>query len=393
MDQSVPRKINLDTLSDIFTCWTPVGEKTTFETIFQLPPGCYGVFSEQGFDIKPYWELSFTKNEENDESFDDWVDELFSLLQDATKIRLRADVPVGAYLSGGLDSTFISSLIKKKFDNYLNTFSVGFSDKRYDETYYQKIAAERINTEHQTISCNDEHIGEFFPKVIWHTETPMLRTTPVPLYMLSKIVRESRFKVVLTGEGADEVFGGYNIFKEDKVRRFWAKRPDSKIRPRLIEKLYPYVFSQNRKNSIFLETYFKKDISRTELPYYSHHLRWMNTHHLKNFFLPEIIENMDSLDSFAEKFSKSLPNEFMSWDSLSKAQYIEFKLFLSNYLLSSQGDRVEMANSVEGRYPFLDYRVIEMGAKMPSEFKLNGLTENYILKHIASDFKIGRAHV
>jgi len=386
-DESIPRKIDIHTLSDIFSCWSPMGSETTFEGIHQIPPGHYASFSIDGFFVTPFWQLSFSEPCDSFKSCEEWMEEMGALLEDSTRIRLRADVPVGAYLSGGIDSTYVSSLVKKKFNNHLNTFSVGFTDNRFDETEFQKIAAESIGTKHHSVHCSDKDIGKLFPKVIWHTETPILRTAPVPLFMLSKLVREKNFKVVLTGEGADEVFAGYNIFKEDKVRRFWAKNPGSRIRPRLVERLYPYIFSQeNNKAKVFLEGFFKKNLESTELPYYSHILRWQNTSQVKTFFSNDVLKSTGNLSAFTDKFIKMLPEGFMNWEPLSRAQYIESTLFLSNYLLSSQGDRMAMGNSIEGRYPFLDYRVIEMATRIPTGFRLNGLTEKFILKKIAHGF-------
>ena len=202
--------------------------------------------------------------------------------------------------------------------------------------------------------------------------------------MLSQLVRDSNFKVVLTGEGADEIFAGYNIFKEDKVRRFWAKDPESRMRPRLLEKLYPYIFSQNNSKAVkFLELFFKKGMMDLDSPVYSHMLRWENTSHLKQFFSKDLKGQTSDLNEFTNRYSKTLPDDFMSWDPLSRAQYIENKIFLSNYLLSSQGDRMAMANSIEGRYPFLDHRVIEFAAKLPPHIRMNGMTEKYILKKAA----------
>ena len=137
------------------------------------------------------------------------------LLVDATRIRLRADVPVGAYLSGGIDSTLTSSIVKRNFNNLLRTFSVSFADSRFDESPFQATAVDALKTDHSQVRCTDEDIGADFPQVVWHTETPLLRTAPAPLFRLSRLVRENNFKVVLTGEGADEMFAGYNIFKED----------------------------------------------------------------------------------------------------------------------------------------------------------------------------------
>jgi asparagine synthase (glutamine-hydrolysing) len=186
---------------------------------------------------------------------------------------------------------------------------------------------------------------------------------------------------VLTGEGADEIFAGYNIFKEDKIRRFWARDPSSRLRPRLLRELYPYVFSQgNGKGRAFLEEFFRKDLAETDSPLYSHMLRWRNTAQLKVFFAGPLQDEAGGLNGFAERLEATLPPDFMHWHPLSRAQYIEMTIFLSNHLLSSQGDRMAMGNSVEGRFPFLDHRVIEFACKVPPRFRLNGLTEKCILK-------------
>ncbi len=386
-DNQVPRSLDTQTLSDIFTCWSPIGSATVFENIKQIPPAHYAQFSREGLAIHPYWSLPFKEGATEERSLSDWTNQLEALLLDAARIRLRADVPVGAYLSGGIDSTYISSLVKKKFNNKLCTFSVSFEDERFDESSYQKLAIASINTDHRNICCKDKDIGEVFPQIIWHTEVPVIRTAPAPLHRLSKLVRDSDYKVVLTGEGADEIFAGYNIFKEDKVRRFWAKQPDSKLRPRLLEKLYPYVFSEgNGKGKVFLEGFFKRGLTAIDSPVYSHMLRWQNTSQLRTFFNMDLQKKTGNLDDFVEKYVTRLPSDFMSWDHLSRAQYTESTLFLSNYLLSSQGDRMAMGNSVEGRYPFLDYRVVEFAAKIPPCFRMNGLTEKFVLKNIARNF-------
>lgn len=385
-DSRVPRRLDRQTLCDIFTCWTPVDPLTAFEGIYQLPPGHWAIFSPKGLQIERYWQMDFTESAENVRSLESWGQEMQALLLDAARIRLRADVPVGAYLSGGIDSTYISTLVKKHFNNQLHTFSVQFSDKRYDESSFQQVAIEAIGTDHQAIQCRDEDIGDLFPVVVWHAEVPMIRTAPAPLMMLSRLVRKNDYKVVLTGEGADEIFAGYNIFKEATIRRFWAKHPDSTLRPYLLKRLYPYIFnSQSGLPNAFLFNFFKKGLDQVSSPTYSHLVRWQNTIQIKGFFNPETLSDGTDLNTFIDRIEKQLPSSFMSWSHLSQAQYLESTLFLSNYLLSSQGDRMAMANSVEGRYPFLDHRVVELAARIPSKLKLNGLTEKYILKQIARE--------
>ena len=150
-------------------------------------------------------------------------------------------MPVAAYFSGGLDSSFTTSLIKEINPGILNTFSIGFKDKVFDERIYQEEASKYLNTNHTAFECTSEEIAEQFINTVWHTEFPILRTSPTPMMILSKKVRERNIKVVITGEGADEFLGGYNIFKEAKIRRFWAREPNSKIRPKLLSRFYPYL--------------------------------------------------------------------------------------------------------------------------------------------------------
>ncbi len=384
-DASIPRQLDRQALSDVFTCWAPMGELTPFAGISQLQPGHYAKIDADGMRVHSYWVSDFSHEDDSQtRSLADWREEMEALMLDAARIRLRADVPVGAYLSGGIDSTYISALVKRNFDNRLNTFSVSFSDARFDESNFQSIAIDSLKTDHKDVRCTDADIGEIFPEVVWHTETPIIRTAPAPLYLLSKLVRQSDFKVVLTGEGADEIFAGYNIFKEDIVRRFWARQPNSKSRPKLLEKLYPYIFSgANSRSRKFLEGFFKKDLLETDSPVYSHLLRWHNTSQLKSFIADDFRYPDDSLGHFVKRFSAGLPKNFMSWNPLSRAQYTEIKIFLSNYLLSSQGDRMAMGNSIEGRFPFLDHRVIEFACKLPRRYRIHGLDEKFLLKQAA----------
>lgn len=386
-DARIERKLNYQTLSDVFTCWSPVNDLTAFDGIRQLMPGHSALFSGAGMKTQRYWRISFDGSAKGDAAVDDWAEKLKGLLYDACKIRLRADVPVGAYLSGGLDSTCIASIVKNYFNNKLCTFSVSFSDSRFDEAFFQSRAVQSLGTDHRMIRCPDKDIAEAFPDVIWYAETPLLRTAPVPMFQLSKLVRENNFKVVLTGEGSDEIFAGYDIFKEDRIRRFWAEQPDSKTRPKLLQKLYPDIFRQaDFRSTAFLEGFFRKGLLSVDSPAYSHMIRWDNTAQLKGFFSDPLRSELDNLNSFIDRFISGLPPDFMRWDPLSRAQYTETTIFLSNYLLSSQGDRMAMAHAVEGRFPFLDYRVVEFATQVPPYYRLSGLKDKFVLRKAATDW-------
>ena len=381
----VDRTISTESLAQIFTFWTTISPNTPFEKIYELPPGHQMLVKGSEIQIKKYWSLVFPeKGSGYSGSLTDATEELGDLLKDAVKIRLRADVPVAAYLSGGLDSSVTTSLINEINPGILNTFSIGFKDKDFDETIYQEEASKYFNTNHTAFECSSEEIAEQFQNTVWHTEFPILRTSPTPMMMLSKKVRERNIKVVLTGEGADEFLAGYNIFKEAKVRRFWTREPDSAIRPKLLSRLYPYLpMMKEANNTMALKMFFGYKLMETENPFYSHLLRWKNTSRIKSFFSDELSANLNGYNPLNELYPK-LPDNFMNWSELGRSQYLEATVFMSGYLLSSQGDRMAMANSVEGRYPFLDYRIIEFCNNLPDHFKLNCLNEKFLLKKISA---------
>jgi asparagine synthase (glutamine-hydrolysing) len=376
-------EINTNSLSQIFTFWTTITPYTIFKNIYELPPGSFMRVTPKGKQIVKYWQLTFpeTENEQYKGKIDDAIEEFNDLFLDAVKLRLRADVPVAAYLSGGIDSSTTTSYIKQVAYKNLNTYSIGFEDNEFDESGYQNEASEYLKTKHIAFKCTNLDIAKAFPNVIWHTEIPVMRTAPVPMYLLSKNVHEHNIKVVITGEGADEMLAGYNIFKEAVIREFWAKEPDSRYRPLLLQKLYPYIGQFQGRNKNMLKFFFGYKLQETTSPVYSHLLRWNNTSRLHSYLSQEIQSELSGYDPLKEILDK-IPGRFNSWSLLSKAQWLETNIFMSGYLLSSQGDRMAMANSVEGRYPFLDHRIIEFCARLPAEFKLRGLNEKYLLKKL-----------
>jgi asparagine synthase (glutamine-hydrolysing) len=390
-DPRVSAEIDPVALDQIFTYWSTLSPRTLFKGIQEVPAGHYLLVQNGKHFVEPYWQVQFPMEEgslpysrTDRNRYHQYLDEFRSLLIDATQIRLRADVPVGAYLSGGLDSSTTSAVIRNFTNNRLDTFSIAFSDPDFDESPYQYQMADFLGTDHQVVQADYPDVGEAFLNAIWHTETPVLRTSPAPLYLLSRLVRESNYKVVLTGEGADEFLAGYNIFKEAQVRRFWARQPESTIRPLLIQKLYPYISSLTSGNPAYIQSFFGYRLTDTDSPGYSHLIRWHNTSRTKRFFSENLQQTAAADPDLAQ--SIELPAGFKHWHPLNQAQYLEISIFLSQYLLSSQGDRMGMAHSVEGRFPFLDHRLIDFCNKLPPELKLNGLTEKYLLKQLASEW-------
>ncbi|MFN8250506.1 MAG: asparagine synthase (glutamine-hydrolyzing) [Ferruginibacter sp.] len=383
--EAVPRELEPESLAQIFTFWTTLTPATPFKNIYELPPGHYMEVSGNKRSIKKYWSLDYTIPDAAKQANTDVAkEELESLLKDATAIRMRADVPVAAYLSGGLDSSVTTALIRETGISNLHTFSIGFKNKDFDETAYQTEAAAYFKTRHTSFECTAADIAANFEKAIWHTEFPLLRTSPVPMFLLSQKVRQHDIKVVITGEGADEVMAGYDIFKEAKIKRFWASQPGSKARPRLLSKLYPYIPMIRDASNLSLKMFFGYRLMDTGDPLYSHLLRWHNTARIKTYFSDSLNASVKNYNPL-EQVYETLPAGFNQWTGLAQSQYLESVIFMSGYLLSSQGDRVAMANSVEGRYPFLDYRVVEFCAKLPDRLKLNCLNEKFLLKKIAAN--------
>lgn len=231
----VPRQISPSSLGQIFTYWAPLQPATAFEGIASIPPGHLAVIENGEIKVRRYWDWSFPETPSRAiRPEEDYAEELRALLTDSVRLQVRSDVPVGAYLSGGLDSSIITALIKSETDVDLRTFSLSFDDSEFDESEYQQQLVTHLGTRHTEFRCASTDIEAVFPRTIWHSETPILRTAPAPMMLLSGAVRSSGYKVVLTGEGADEVFGGYDIFKEAKIRRFCARAPDSKWRSAIL---------------------------------------------------------------------------------------------------------------------------------------------------------------
>ncbi|MGH6923191.1 MAG: asparagine synthase (glutamine-hydrolyzing) [Propylenella sp.] len=374
-------------LDQIFALWFPLAPRTIFKGLLELPPAHVLIARADHAEVRRYWWLAFpdaADDRRGDRSEGEIVEEVRALLTDATRIRLRSDVPVGSYLSGGLDSSLVAAMARGFVSERLRTFSVRFDTPEFDETEFQMEMADALGTDHSAILCRPADIGAAFPDVVRHAERPILRTAPAPLELLSGLVREEGFKVVLTGEGADEVFGGYDIFKEAKLRRFCARQPLSAARPLLFRRLYPYLPQLQAQSAAYLKAFFATDLDAVGDPLFSHLPRFRSTAGTKLFFSGELKRTLAGYDAL-DDLRADLPADFSRWHPLSQAQYLETAYLLPGYILSAQGDRMAMANSVEGRFPFLDHRVVEAAARIPSRMKLRGLTEKYVLRQVARD--------
>jgi len=243
-----------------------------------------------------------------------------------------------------------------------------------------------LGTEHESAHCGFSDIADYFKKVIWHAEVPIVRTAPVPLFSLSRLVRESDFKVVLTGEGADEILAGYDIFKEAKVRCFMTGKSEASFRSLLLQRLYPYLSHSPTQSLAFAKSFFGAPSDPFSAEFHSHAPRWKVTAMGKAFYSEELREEIGDSNPAARIVDHMEgANRAGRLDPMAWWQEIEIKTLLPRYLLSSQGDRMLMANSVEGRFPFLDHRVVEFCLNVPPKLRMKGLTEKYLLRKSMSE--------
>ncbi|MDO6579744.1 asparagine synthase (glutamine-hydrolyzing) [Photobacterium sp. 2_MG-2023] len=316
---------------------------TLFEKVFHVSPGTYLEINKNGIQEHQWWGVSDLKVQDFSES--EWITRFNKTLADATAIRLRADVPFGAFLSGGVDSSTVVGLMTQSMDQPVKTYSIGFDDPKYDESPYALEAAKRFNTQHVS-EIVEPNMLNLWEQVIYHCDQPHGDVSFMPTYRVAELASRD-VKMVLTGDGADELFAGYDKYKE---------------------------FFSNSENLNLSDSEF---ISR-----YANNISLFSSDSLKKLFSPFIQEKI-SCTELVDRVS-SLTNEANGFDRINQALYIDTKLLLSGNNLVKP-DRMGMAVSIENRAPFLDYRLIELAFQMPGELKLKNGETKYIYKKAVSD--------
>lgn len=360
-------------LASIFRIWTPLDTQTAFKDVLQIPAGAYLRMNGRSQALCSYAPLHF------DAEFDDLTEHeaeqlVYEHLSQSVHLRLRSDVEVAAYLSGGLDSAIVTRLIAEQKAEPPRTFSIGFEEAEFDETLDQQALALHFGARHTHLKISARDIVAAFPDALWHAEVPVFRSAFVPMYLLSRLVRSHGIKVVMTGEGADEAFLGYDIFKETLVRSVWHEL-DVAARKRRLARLYPYLPHFGEQNQAALYGFFNQfSASGGEL--FSHDLRFHNSA-LSTRLLKA---GANGCAALLQQVAAAQP-EYAKLSPVQKAQWLEYKTLLGGYLLSTQGDRMSMAHSVENRCPFLDPKLVRLAASVNLRFD-DGFDEKYILKKI-----------
>jgi len=342
--------------------------RTIFRSIKKLQPGEILIYENNNINIKKFWEFKFFKNDK-----EDYVNKLHNLIQNSVKNRLISEVPFGAYLSGGLDSSTIVYFMNQFVDKPLKTFSVGFEgEEKYNELKFAKIIADKFNTDHHEFIVSTNFF-DLLPRMVWHLDEPLADSAIVPTYLISKYAKKY-VTVVLTGEGADEIFAGYDyyntIVKRNKFLNPLAKNIAYKINEKNINK-FP-VFLRKYLNFLCVSGRLDKSYVNYNSVFYKGDLPFLLSKEiLRKFDKVEPIENL-----FKVKNNRNM-------DLLSHSMYFDTKVALPEGLLMKV-DKTTMANSIEARVPFLDHRIVEFSSKIPVKLKLNKNIDKYILKKTMS---------
>jgi len=355
-------------------------ERTYFKDIYALRPGHYAIFKDHILHKKEYWDFNFSSSRRytNGYSEQELIAEFKSAFYNAVQVRLEADVEVGCYLSGGLDSSAVLGVASRLSNKKVRAFSIGYDDDVFNESHISTRTCKHLDVEHSIVLIKDEDIRDNFVKSLIHSESPVMNTHGVSLFLLSKHVREHGVKCVLTGGGADETLAGYSFFKEDYLNHHSNKLTDdqarllndmrsSKIGAGLVCSSQDISFSHEIEILLnYIPELFRIYKSRGKL--------------FKNLYHESYLKRMSSSDAISTFINSFDSEKFNVEDKLNISAYLFSKSTLPGYILSTVGDRMEMAHSIEGRVPFLDNKLVEFTSSLPVEMKIHNMIEKYILR-------------
>ena len=365
---SVKKEVNVTGLDQVFSFPGMVSPTTMFKGIVSLKPGHYLLANKDGITEKEYWDLDYPQmgHDYGNKPESYYEEGLEHHLQKSINYRTTADVPVGFYLSGGLDSSLVGGLMKDLYPgDRFKSFSIGFpdvADKEHDERNFQRVMAQHLNSIHHEIEFNKNDVDKRLRDAVFHAESPLKETYNTCSLALSELVRGENIKVVLSGEGADELLGGYVGYRFDKQRHDFEQEND------LSELLERQIRKKLWGDEDFFYEKAQHEFKETKQAIYSDHLN-------------DTFNDFDCLERL--EINKERLN---GRDNFHKRSYLDLKLRLSDHLIADHCDRVTYANSVEGRYPFLDIELLDFIRTIPSDVKLKGLNEKYILRKVARKY-------
>lgn len=365
--------VDRDHLASILAQWTPLPDQTGWQGIHQLPMASWmSVEADGATTLRAYEDLRFPASRPV-ASPEEAAEVVRETLRESVRLRLRSDVEVGVYLSGGLDSAIVATLATDLGGRPPSTFSVEFDDDSLDESPHQQAMSRHLGTRHQALRVTADALVEAFPAAVYHAEVPSFRTAFVPMYLLSRQVHDAGIKTILSGEGADEVFLGYGLFRETLLRRQWHDL-DLEERKRRIALLNPYLghYSQDRHGHLL--GLYQQYAEETMPGLFSHEMRLQNGRFATRLLRDGPADPLAPLSALIA----ATPG-YAAFSDIEKAQWLEFRTLLAGYLLSTQGERMGLAHGVENRCPFLDPAVVGLAGAVNLRFD-GGWLEKDVLK-------------
>jgi asparagine synthase (glutamine-hydrolysing) len=372
-DDSLPREMDELALSDYFSFGYIPAPKTIYRSVRKVLPGHYLVASAEGVRETRYWDLSFSRVEQHSE--EEWGERLRHELCEATRIRLMSDVPLGAFLSGGIDSSSVVAMMSHLMKRSVTTCSIGFTEEKYNEAEYARQVSKLFSTNHHEATVQPNAM-EIVDKLAWHFDEPFADSSAIPTYYVSKIARE-HVTVALGGDGGDESFAGYRRYKLDYYENRLRSHVPASIRHAVfgpLGRLYPALAWAPR---VFRAKATFQSLSRSPLEGYFNSVSYFRPGDKARLFTPEFRKRLgsyDSVDVLRHYYDRADTD-----DLLSKIQYVDIKTYLTDDILTKV-DRASMAVSLEVRAPMLDHKFLECAASIPSSLKLHRGTGKYILK-------------
>lgn len=375
-------RLSADGVYEQFVYWAVSGGRTVFEDIYQVPPACYITFDGSGkSNLTRYHAFSdyLTAQHEIAEQGEAVAALRETLLHSLMERITHESEKWGVYLSGGLDSTILLRLLYQAGFTSVPVFSLGFDDNKLDETAFQKLAAHGGDGAHTRVQVCAADIAANLRSAVFHCEAPLFKLGPVPMYLLSKAAEEEGVKFVISGEGADELFYGYDLFKETLFRWQCALNPDSDAAVADIRYIAPPTACANPMVLEGYKKYYARNLDEPHGKLFSVQPRVRESSAILDYFEPSFREKADPKRVRVEQ-ERGLCEPLKGLSPLARCQEVQMQNLLAGYLLSSQGDRMLAAHAVEGRFPFLDRHVIELAAALPDSLKLNRYSEKHILK-------------
>jgi asparagine synthase (glutamine-hydrolysing) len=395
----VPLQWDRDALFDTHFVATPP-DRTLFKGVYQVPPGCCLLTDGEQIRVMPYWDWNYPRADDMTNGATngvkvtsaEWVERLRTAFEDAVRVRLRADVPVACYLSGGIDSCAVLGFASRLSPTPLRAFTLSFDHADYDEVDLAREQATRSGAEFCRIDVRYDDLADCFPGAIYHAERPFLNGHSIAKFMLSRAVRDAGIKVVLTGEGSDETFAGYPHFRRDHVLH-GGNHYTPEERTRLLRELE----EANRSSAGTLlpqGSTLLESVQRVLGLVPASLESWGQIGHgLMRVATDEFAAAYAGRDAYRILLNcLDVEHQLAGRDPVNQSLYIWSKTMLPGYILGNLGDRMEMAHSVEGRLPFLDHFVVEEAARMPVSMKIRGMTEKYVLREAARDVLIDKVY-